>query len=280
MVEATGRWRRLSHRDEGIPVEPEVPYEGVPSHLLPDCQAYLLPYLDSDPFRAHLRRSWRLRAAEADKKSLYTATLRNPKGFVLDLLDFALDSDQGTLAALHGLPNLESALYGAGSAWRVKDDSTGLERRVEPKAVAARDQALAAAPNASDHLATAWSETYGLHPNPGHAYSEAIKAVEAAAVPLVEPNNAHATLGTVLRTLRDQQATWTVPLTNNRGEALGTGSVLALMELLWGGQSDRHGGAGPTRPVGQEAAEVAVHAAVTLVQWFGSGAVRRNLPES
>lgn len=39
---------------------------------------------------------------------------------------------------------------------------------------------------------------------------------------------------------------------------------------------DRHGGSRPTQPVTQEAAEMAVHLAATLVQWFGAGRIHRR----
>ena len=49
------------------------------------------------------------------------------------------------------------------------------------------------------------------------------------------------------------------------------------MELLWKGQIDRHGTDDASTPlsVSQAEAEAAVHLAVTLVQWFTSGAVSR-----
>ena len=53
-------------------------------------------------------------------------------------------------------------------------------------------------------------------------------------------------------------------------------SLLAMLELLWQGQSDRHGGVAPTVPIPSDAADMAVHLAVSLVQWFQSGAVRKR----
>jgi hypothetical protein len=49
-----------------------------------------------------------------------------------------------------------------------------------------------------------------------------------------------------------------------------------MLEALWVGQSDRHGGNLPPVPVTTEAAQAAVLMATTLVQWFQSGAVRRG----
>lgn len=49
--------------------------------------------------------------------------------------------------------------------------------------------------------------------------------------------------------------------------------LIAMMELLWDGQSSRHGSQTPTRPETIPEAQMAVH--LTLVQWFCLGAVRR-----
>jgi hypothetical protein len=45
---------------------------------------------------------------------------------------------------------------------------------------------------------------------------------------------------------------------------------------LWEGHTDRHEGNRPALPITQPAAEMAVHAAAALVQWFSSGAIRRK----
>ncbi|MFI6986560.1 hypothetical protein ACIBSV_49580 [Embleya sp. NPDC050154] len=49
----------------------------------------------------------------------------------------------------------------------------------------------------------------------------------------------------------------------------------AMMQLLWDGQTSRHGKQTPTRPETLEEARAAVHAAAILVQWFVSGAFTR-----
>jgi hypothetical protein len=52
--------------------------------------------------------------------------------------------------------------------------------------------------------------------------------------------------------------------------------ITALIGLLREGHTDRHEGNRPALPITQEAAEMAVHAAAMLVQWFSSGAIRRK----
>jgi hypothetical protein len=58
------------------------------------------------------------------------------------------------------------------------------------------------------------------------------------------------------------------------------GVVVSMMKLLWTGQTSQHGGKEPTRPETLEEARMAVHLAVTLVEWLTSGAVRRVLIET
>jgi hypothetical protein len=59
---------------------------------------------------------------------------------------------------------------------------------------------------------------------------------------------------------------------HSSGAPADIGPLVAMLRLLWQGQTDRHGGSTPTIPV---TAEAAVHLAVTLVQRFQSGAIRR-----
>jgi hypothetical protein len=54
------------------------------------------------------------------------------------------------------------------------------------------------------------------------------------------------------------------------------GLFLDVIELLWQGQSDRHGGSAPTVPIPAQVAPMAVHLAATLGHWFSSGAVRNK----
>lgn len=148
---------------------------------------------------------------------------------------------------------------------------------VAAAAEAAREPAdnVPGAGSAADHLRSAWTALYQLHPDSPTAYRDAIRAVEAAAHSLVEPNNARATLGTMLGQLRATPERWVLAI---RGPG-GTDSITPLMtmiELLWTGQTSRHGAQTPTRPETFEEAQMALHLAVTLVQWFVTGTVSRR----
>jgi hypothetical protein len=176
--------------------------------------------------------------------------------------------------------SLQELLDDARSVYTVKADGSGLERRVgvvETTAYLGAARTAAAKPeagSAAGHLRAAWNAAHALKPNPVTAYGEAIKAVESAAHAMVGPNNDRATLGTMIGHLRGNPEAFRIVLAGRSG-AGGVGTVTAMMALLWDGQTSRHGGKNPTRPETPEEAQAAVYLAVTLVEWFASGAVRR-----
>jgi hypothetical protein len=150
-------------------------------------------------------------------------------------------------------------------------DATATEAATAAATAAA---AMPAAGSAAEQIRSAWAELHGLHPDPSAAYRAAVQAVESAAHAMIEPNNAKATLGTMIGQLRNTPQRYALAIPGPDG----TGSIaplIAMMELLWTGQISRHGGQAPTRPETVEEARMAVHLAVTLVQWFITGAVRR-----
>lgn len=104
---------------------------------------------------------------------------------------------------------------------------------------------------------------------------DAIRAVESAAHATIEPNNAKATLGTMLGQFRNAPHVYRIAIPGPDGSGSIT-PLTAMMELLWTGQTSRHGGQTPTRPETFQEAQMAVHLAATLVQWFTSGAVTRR----
>lgn len=132
----------------------------------------------------------------------------------LDVVDALLgwpEPEDGEYTRIGGDPegDLARILDAAGSAHRVNDAENGLEERIVPTVREAVGQTIddastATAPgSAADHLTLSWQAAYGLHPDPVRAYGEAIKAVESAAPAVVEPNNSKATLGTMIRVIRD-----------------------------------------------------------------------------
>ncbi|KUN58453.1 hypothetical protein AQJ54_41775 [Streptomyces griseorubiginosus] len=126
-------------------------------------------------------------------------------------------------------------------------------------------------------METAWQCVYGRNPDPSKAYSEAIKAVESASQALIEPNNSRATLGTMLKVIGNspQRFTTAIPAAASSGKT-DIDLVVDMMRRLWQGQTSRHGSQTPTQMETQQQAEMAVHVAAALVQWFAAGLVRRT----
>lgn len=162
---------------------------------------------------------------------------------------------------------------GAEAAARYSDLHDGVPRVGEEAVDAFEDASLH--PAAGDHLKTAWAEAFGRDGDPDDAFLEAVKAVEAAAAPIISPRDPVATLGKMIPAMRDAPHKWIAAI-----DECDVDRVRSMMEILWNGQPSRHGVADPSqrRSVTPEAARAAVHLAVTLVQWFGNGGVRRASP--
>lgn len=191
----------------------------------------------------------------------------------IDLLDCLLQHER--LLAMQ-IQALESILRDGGSAWTVKQDSTSpyLARRVHTVIVERAVKASEGAPaNAVHHLESAWRQIYGRVPNPNAGYHEAVKAVEVTVCPVVEPKSSRATLGTAIAVMRNApDGKFVVAIT---GPPKPLDNVRVLCEFLWQGHA-RHGQSGEDakRDHTQEEAEMALHAALTLVHWFSRGFVK------
>jgi hypothetical protein len=225
--------------------------------------------------RLRIERSWSSGASGA--VSLLADTLAADETLFLDVVDALLDDIYAPPSGRSGTADrLERALLEGGSAWRVarRRGRYRLERRVDETVTAAAEGAMDAPGAAGAHLAKAWTEAYGRSPDPSAAYGHAVKAVEAAAKPVVLPADDKATLGKMVPALRDKPQKWDVVLA--AAPDFDRVAVVRLMaELLLQGQTDRHGEPDQV-PVEQEQAEAAVHLAALLVRWFTAGAIWRQ----
>jgi hypothetical protein len=171
--------------------------------------------------------------------------------------------------------DLQDILVAAGSVYHVQEGSPPyLARLIGPETQGAADALMSASGRSGQHLALAWRAIYGRPARPGEGYRECVRAVEAAAIPVVSPNNAKATLGTVIGDLRSAPDKWTVPLDSPSPDQQ-IPAVIGMLELLWRGQGDRHGTPDLAVPlsVTQEQAETAVHLALPLIHFFTAGVV-------
>ena len=187
------------------------------------------------------------------------------------ILDLAVQQD--TLRILQ----LKIILDGGNSAYTLRSDWHGLELRVLPEARDAVESVIASARDTSvgAHLANAWNEAFGLSPDPVKSYAESIRAVEAAAAPVLTPKDKNATLGTLIGHLDTNLGAWRMAVPDGTATS-SISTVLAMMRTLWQGQRGRHAGVLPTQSETAESAQAAVFVASALAQWFVGGYISRS----
>jgi hypothetical protein len=199
-------------------------------------------------------------------------------GLTLDVADFLVA--RYLEPNLRQLDELERILTEAGSGYTVQRQTRpfGLMRRVDPTVELAARSVMSREDAPGRLLARAWNAIYGLHPDPSDGYRHAVRAVEAAAIPVVLPGDSEATLGRVIGAVRGQPHLWQVTLTHRDDPQQPVNALIEMMTALWRSQYDRHVDLSSGAPlhVSQEQAETALHLAVTLVQWFTSGRVSRR----
>lgn len=166
-------------------------------------------------------------------------------------------------------------LTAGGSAWQVMAADNGtyaLERRAPGPTKDALLEVASLSERAGSHLNAAWRALMSNEPNPGVAYSQAIKAIEVVARPIVSPSDASATLGKMIAAIRAKPEKWQVVLEHSTSE-----EVAGMMAMVWKGQEDRHGTDDPNAPleVDQEEADAAVHISIAVVRIFANGLITR-----
>ncbi len=210
--------------------------------------------------------------------------IQEDRALLAKVLDYALNDVMMGLEprSIHGaIEELDRALEEAGANYTVvRPDPNNVNCRLERRATLIAATAVLAQSaiggSASEHLDTAWKAAFGRDPNPTHAYAEAVKAVEAVAVPLVLPNDSDATLGKVIGHIRANAQSYSLVFTTHAEAIKGSTltpvqAVIAMTDLLWSNQP-RHaeGDSRPAVAATQPQAELAVHIALTLVHTFRS----------
>lgn len=283
-------WRPLSKRtDRNAAADYDALHDGIPSWLRQSLGTWIEAVVSAltaggvDPFskgrlllddiERNLRFSFqgeRLLAPQCITRECLTDPQRGLD--VVDLLLYRLRSSSIVSGQLE--THLETVLREAGSAWRVGPD--GLEQRVSEEITARARDVIARGSRAATHLREAWHALYGRQPNPSHSYREAVRAVEAAAIPVVCPNDNTATLGKIIGQMRTSPSMWTVSLrpSDSRDPVQ---VVVSMMELTWKSQLDRHGTSESDAPfsVTELEAEAALHVSLTLVHWFDAGIIQK-----
>lgn len=195
------------------------------------------------------------------------------QGRTLDVVDALLSEFSDVDAA-----TLDEILRMGGSAWTVGmwEGRSALVRRL-PEGVQVSAGESFQVGKAGPKLAEAWRELYGVAPNPEHAYTLAVKAVEHAVLPQVMPNDRTAILSKAIGQMRKDDD-WALRVTKEPNKTTTGDVVIGMLETLWKGHSDRHGGDTDysSTPVTEEAAAVALGLSVTLIQWFAGELVFRQ----
>ncbi|AHH18119.1 hypothetical protein NONO_c33320 [Nocardia nova SH22a] len=282
-VHGAQAWQSFNDRNAGRPADPAW-YEGVPEWLEYPLREWLSRRLHDDGWRQQVMA--RLRYIPRDRYWYGNNAQGVPTHSLLEWVDATLHamihstSYMGMLVPDY-VGKVDAVLRDGRSVWKVGKSGDFLERRHDSTVTAAARETTESAVRAgrdagAAHLQTAWDAAYRLHPDPSTAYREAILAVEAAAIPVVVPNQAGATLGHVLGQLDRQGHLYQMAINDRSGVSQPMTVVVQMIRLLWDGHTDRHEGVTRAVPITREAAQMATHAAVTLVQWFTSGAIRRR----
>ncbi|WP_422734465.1 hypothetical protein ACN26Y_06470 [Micromonospora sp. WMMD558] len=275
-------WRRLSAR-RGVSSD-DGPYEGTPSHLRASLDHWLKSAMTAITVTAGTRhrtlngniiRRVALAVRLPLRSNVPTSTL------MADFLHSCHSADDRYLdaldAALYMAPHADASelariLEEGGSVWTLRGDRKGLERRVDPAATQAFEQATDPDDLASAELGQAWSRAFGRDADASDAWDHAIKAVEAILAPIVVPAQDKPQIGHVLGQLRSQSDRWRLavpgPEQNHSIDPLVT-----MLQTIWP-NPDRHAAGNPRTPSLAEAQAV-LHLAVTIVQWGRSGAIAR-----
>ena len=250
---------------EGVP-------EGLLGSLLGIVDAYYGGGSNGPALVAHLARLTDRALSEPDDL-LYE--VEDDHELLLDAVDHALrytDYDHFALATA-----VKSFLDDARSVYDITEAGGSrfeLAWRQPPEMTELVEQATSERSRAAEHLRRAWSHAFAREPKPTEACLDAVKAVEAAARPTIEPNNSKATLGTMIKAVEQKPQKWT---TSCPADAGSVETVAAMMRMIWKAHL-RHGNPNEPLDVSAETCEMLVHTAAVLVHWFTTGRIRTVEP--
>ena len=262
------------------PDDVSVFHAGAPSYMSPSLLGWVWSMVRDHDLEGYVQANphgWKF-------KRVYEATTMNDD-LMLDVVDSilqhlpALDEagDYVTQNKLRVLvAALQSILTESSSAFAV-DFSHGMRlvQRVDQTAEQASRDALAQVGHASGLLKTAWSETFKREADPSSAYRDAVLAVESVACRTITPSDQKPSLGNAISQLQSTLTTWTVATIGDQQQASAE-TLLAMLKMIWANHEEHIGADGaPAQPASQDEAEAVVFLAMTLVQWFERGLVKR-----
>jgi hypothetical protein len=175
-----------------------------------------------------------------------------------------------------GVQKLQVILNDSASAWRVGQIGArlALVERLDDTVQGVAEETAKQGTRAGQLLSDAWYHAFSMHRDPSAAYRCAVRAIEAAAGPILTPKDPRPSLGKMIPALRDGMQKWSFSFTVD-SSVDPKNVLLQMMQLIWTNEYSRHVDVDPAVPlhVSQEEAESAVVLALTLVNWFISGAI-------
>lgn len=288
-------WVPLSLRDHDDESSWHVLYEGVPAHLAVPLETWARKQIDEYGLAATVQLRLRLDLGRsAPTAAGIIAAADGIPSLMLDVVDLLLtllyechkgiDSGAWTPESerrkKEGIGKQLLALYfmlhDASSAHTV--DLAGvwsLVRRVDATAEAAAGDVIEREGHAAALIKAAWKATFQRDADLEAAYRASVLAVESVACATFNPDDKKPTLGKAIAHLGNTLDRWTVADLDEVQQA-SSQTLLAMLRTIWHNH-ERHVGQGgtPPEPVTIEEAEAVLFLAVTVVQWFERGFVRR-----
>jgi len=274
----------LSRRGKESAIQFEQLVEDIPDYLAPSLYEWVKSVeADREAGLEHGQVVARLLRVTIDPKWAYPTTVfwgGATAAERLDVIDLFLRlfgnnyvhfNDDGYGSGAQVAERLEWILSSGGSAWRVSfGEPYELVKRVDGTIQNAAKAVIDQNDDPGAAIARAWSNCYGRSPNYDEAYRNLVLAVESVLHPLAAPMDLRATLGKATAHIGATKDKWTVGGMDNGADAL-----LDLLSLIWTNQERHARPDGTIRGVGKEEAEVALSAALTVVQWANAGAIRK-----
>lgn len=261
-------------------------HEGVPGHMRPSLLEWVSDGIRAFNLDAYLQRRLQIDLGKRRATTVYAVAL-NDATVLLDVVDAILQRLPGFHEngdyQIRGLVetmvvNLDQILTESSSAYSI--DASGelwhLTTRVDDTAKQAFTDAVTQSQHAAGLLKSAWSATFKRDPDPSAAYRDAVFAIESVACEAFIPNDKRPSLGKAINTLTNTVADWTVATLDDKEQA-SSATLLAMMKTVWQNHQ-RHVGEGgkPPEPASQHEAEAVLFLAITIVQWFERGLVKRR----
>jgi len=229
----------------------------------------------------HIETSLRTRLElqeSATSDDLVLTIAKRGRQFILRVVDLILSGyqpEEGVWQPTR-VSSLATRMIRSGSALEIAERNGvyRLRRRIVEGVEEAGQRAVHDAnPTAGRHLATAMREAQEMEPDASKVMRESIQAVEAAAGPVVIPNDKQPRLRKIFAAIRDQDGWGLVFAQRDDGHPDHKAVLTGMIETLVFAEQSRHSGPGYTtvEAVGH------VQLAATLVGWFSTGVARREV---